>query len=206
MIRFSCPTCHREYVLADAMFGLPLVCKKCGLHLTVPEPEPEPETPAAVPEPAVTPAPPVSPGPPVAYAPGAPDPTPAVAHSDVPAPAIVSAETWAKLDAPPPPAAPEPKSWGAPAPTPAAAPASRKPLAVVVDVAVVLVLLAVGALLGEVIARKSTPEVLQGLAAPKFPPVDLLLWLAGPVVLVLGYALLGARGKSLGGWLRRRGG
>jgi hypothetical protein len=174
------------------MYGLPLVCKGCGQPLKLPKPEPDVPPPLA--------DPPDPPKPPVADAPGSPKPVAPAA-----APAIISPETWAKLEAPPPPAPPEPKPWGAAVAAPAAAaPADRNLLARLADVAVVLVLLALGAMLGEVLARKSTREVLDGLAAPKFPPTDLLLWLAGPVVLLLAYVWLGTRGKTVGGWLRRR--
>lgn len=203
MIRFRCPNCQRDYVLADAMFGLPLVCKGCGHHLKVPPPGTD-EIPddsaargAALPgENALPPiaATPVPPAPPIAHTSDSGNPQP-----------ILSPEMWAKLDAPPPPAPPEPKPWGAVSPAPTPAPrAERKALGRVVDVAVALVLLVVGAFVGEFLVRKPTREVLEGLAAPKFPPTDLLLWLAAPAVLLLGYALLGSRGKSLGGWLKRR--
>ena len=43
---------------------------------------------------------------------------------------------------------------------------------------VVLVLLVVGVIAGEFAAGKSTREVMATAAAPKFPPVDLLMWLA----------------------------
>ena len=76
--------------------------------------------------------------------------------------------------------------------------------AVFADVAVVFILLVAGVLLGELVSQKSTREVIDGMSGPKFPSTELLLWLAGPVVLLLGYALLGSRGKSVGGWLRRR--
>lgn len=186
------------YELADAMFGLPLVCKGCGQHLKVPPPgtdEMGSPVAAAPPPPADVSAPPsdaAAPPPPVA---------------DVPdSPAILSPEAWAKLDAPQLAAA-EPKPWGAvsaPLPPEAAPPRDRKALAIVVDGLVVLVLFVLGAFLGEFIVRKSSAEVLEGLSAPKFPPTDLLLWLAAPAFLILVYMLLALRGRSLGCRLRKR--
>src|SRR6185437_11887497 len=49
MIRFNCATCGREYVLADALRHLPLLCKQCGHRLVVPDPQPEPVAPIAAP-------------------------------------------------------------------------------------------------------------------------------------------------------------
>jgi hypothetical protein len=83
-------------------------------------------------------------------------------------------------------------------------PAERKFLGIVVDVAVVLILLVLGVIVGEFAAGKSTREVMATAAAPKFPPVDLLMWLAGPAFFLLVYAWLGTRGRTVGGWLRRR--
>jgi hypothetical protein len=208
------------------MFGLPLVCKSCGRRLELPPPQPDlPPVPVAPPVP--PPVPHVgTPGPNSsahhlgAHAPGSPNqPKPDVLDK-----AFLTPETWAKLDvplevtpgAPPakgaePPSLPvppvAPKPWGEVRgkPPAAAPPAGRNLIAVVADVAVTLVLLALGALLGEFAAHKSTREVLATAAAPKFPPTELLLWLAGPVLLLLIYAFLGTRGKTVGGWLRRRG-
>jgi hypothetical protein len=70
---------------------------------------------------------------------------------------------------------------------------------------IVLVLLTVGGLLGEVLAKKSTRDVLwDATTAVKFPPIDLMLWLAPPTLLVLIYVLLISRRKSVGGWLQTR--
>jgi hypothetical protein len=72
-----------------------------------------------------------------------------------------------------------------------------------VDVVVVLVLLAGGAFLGEMLAGKPTREVWQDAGSSvTFPPIDLLMWLAPPVLLALVYALLISRGKSLGSRFR----
>ena len=72
------------------------------------------------------------------------------------------------------------------------------------DVVVVLVLIAVGALLGEMLAGKSTREVWEDAGSSVvFPPTDLLMWLSPPLLVTLVYALLISRGKSLGARLRR---
>jgi hypothetical protein len=112
----------------------------------------------------------------------------------------------------PTPAAPPAKTRGAGAPhppkaAPAAPPvaASRRVLAVVVDVVVAIVLLGLGVLVGEFATRKSTAEILDGVSGPRFPSVDLLVWLGGPALLLLIYVWLGTRGWTVGGWLKRRG-
>ena len=93
----------------------------------------------------------------------------------------------------------------APPPTPPAQPRERKLLGAVVDVLVALVLVVVGVFCGELLARQSTAEVLKDAAsAAKFPPVDLLMWLTPTLLLLLVYALFISRGKSAGGFLRRR--
>lgn len=110
---------------------------------------------------------------------------------------FISPETLAQLNEPaqPPTAGTEAKPAG-----------NRKTLARVADAAVFLVLLVVGALLGEMVARKPTGEILSGAgSAPKFPPTDLLLWLGCVAFFGLLYAWLGTRGWTVGGWLRRKG-
>jgi hypothetical protein len=73
----------------------------------------------------------------------------------------------------------------------------------VADVVVVLVLIAVGALLGEMLAGRSTREVWEDAGSSVvFPPTDLLMWLSPPVLFTLVYALLISRGKSLGARLK----
>jgi hypothetical protein len=80
-----------------------------------------------------------------------------------------------------------------------------KPLPIVVDAMIGLLLLLVGGFIGEVLAEKSTGEVWREAgSAPKFPPMDLLLWLAPPIMLLLIYYLLVTRRKSLGAWLQKR--
>ena len=210
MIRFSCPHCQREYLLHDAMFGLPLLCKGCGQRLTIPAPEPDPPkdiAPALVIE-APPPVPQQQPDAPRSLLPDG------LEEVDI---GFLSQETIAKLDLPLE-VTPQVKAWEKPLPEShraestkpleppprAASPRSnRKIIGVAADVAVVLVLLGVGVFLGEFAAGKSTREVMQSASGPKFPPLELLLWLAGPVLLLLVYALLGSRGKSVGAWLRR---
>jgi len=94
-----------------------------------------------------------------------------------------------------------------PAPPPAAPPPAggKKVLGIVTDVVVALILIAVGVFCGELLARQSTSEVLKDAgSAAKFPPVDLLMWLAPSVLFLLIYSLLISRGKSVGGRLRNR--
>lgn len=93
-----------------------------------------------------------------------------------------------------------------PAPSQAALPsAPGGRIAAVADAAVGFILLAVGVFAGEVAARKSTRQVWADAgSAVTFPPVDLILWAGPPVLILLAYALLVSRGKTLGGWLRRR--
>src|SRR5262245_46072121 len=225
VIRFNCPHCGRHYELPEALARLSLVCKGCGQPLPVPEtstaPEPPPPTPPPLP-----PSPPPSP-------PRVPEPKPVPAKIDVqqtplpPArpPVLSVATAESRLPSPekphtngPPSAYPmadelfetpdalEALDDPAPAPPPPpAAPRERKLLGAVVDVLVALGLVAIGVFCGELLARQSTTEVLKDAAsAAKFPPVDLLMWLTPTVLLLLVYALFISRGKSAGGFLRRR--
>ncbi len=198
MIRFRCTNCQREYELPDALFGLPLVCKSCGQSLVLPEPSADAPLDLTVP---------------TVESPreDAPDITLDVgktAAEDVEM-GFLSPGTIAKLDEPPD-VAPLPKAWAKPLPPPqpamrTASPLGRTLLSYAADAGVVLVLLVVGVLLGEFAAGQSTREVLAGINGPKFPSLELLLWLAGPAVLLLIYVLLGSRQKTVGAWLRRRG-
>lgn len=206
MIRFNCPTCGRRYDLADAMAHLPLLCKGCGHRLAVPDPTPdEPRlpdldvapAPAAPPEPRQTVAPPART--PVVH--DDEDDRPYLIPEPEPAPDI-------RLDAASPPAAPvppvqTPKAEPPPRPTPAAG--ANKVVPVVVDVAVGLILLMVGVFAGETLARQSTGQVLREAgSSARVPSTELMLWLAPTVLLGLGYALLVSRGRTVGGWLKRR--
>ena len=191
MIRFSCPHCKRDYVLADALARLPLLCKGCGHQLTVPEPSPEPELP-----PLEFFAPPLAEKP-------APPPPPPPADEDDEIPLFEKDTPDIDFNAPPPKELRRSMSPPPPLPKPAR---SRKTIGIAVDIAVVLLLIAAGVFLGEMLSKKSTREVIEGINGPKFPQVELLMWAAPPVLFVLIYVLLGSRGKTVGAWLQRRAG
>lgn len=228
MIRFLCPHCSRRYELPEALARLPLVCKGCGQPLAVPEkstePEPQPEArpeppkpaPVAVPKPEPPPTPRPAPAPVPPHAP-VPEAKPVVVtlESRLPPPDKPSAngppsthptsnglfekpDVLAALDiAVPPPPSPQPV-------TPVRS-GGRKVLGVAVDAVMALILIAVGVFCGELLARQSTSEILKDASsAAKFPPVDLLMWLAPSVLFLLIEALLISRGKSLGSRLARR--
>jgi len=105
----------------------------------------------------------------------------------------------------PPPAAPKPVQPPAPdAPPPPAKPVPTM-LPFIADLVVFLALLAGGAFLGELIVRKPTGQIIsESGAAPTFPPTELLLWAAPPVVFGLIYLMLGRRGRTVGEWIRRQ--
>lgn len=105
--------------------------------------------------------------------------------------------------APPPP---PPKSARAPEPELAPEPKSESNvLPFIADVVVFLLLLAVGVLVGEQLVGKSSGQVLsEAGAAPKFPPIDLLLWGGPPLMFGLVYLLLNSRELTVGAWVRRR--
>lgn len=201
MIRFSCPHCDRAYQLPTALAGLPLLCKGCGQRIVAPADQPAPPPPrverAALPPPP-PPAPP-APVPPKAVPRPEPAPDfkrdePAIESPKRPEPAP---EVLSKRAAKP---APEPE----PEPTPAAdAPSGLLPF--VADFVALVVLLGAGMLLGELLVRKPTGDVIgDAAAAPKFPPVELLLWAAPPLMLALVYLLLAGRGRALGALVRAR--
>jgi len=200
MIRFNCATCGREYVLADALRHLPLLCKQCGHRLVVPDPQPEPVAPIAAPV-----------AEPLPYAPAAEKGSasegrlmalPSVSDSEVDL--FMSAEMRAKLAAA---AAPEPVAE-APLPIPEPTAPRRPPtkaLPAAVDAFITVILLALGMFVGEAVAGESTGHILSNAgSAPKFPPTDLLLWLGCVGFFGLLYGWLGARGWTVGGWLKRR--
>jgi hypothetical protein len=84
-------------------------------------------------------------------------------------------------------------------------PFGRRVLAGALDVVVMFALLVLGATASEMVLGKSSREVLvTSASAPKFPPVDLIIWLGGPALAGLLYAWLGIRGWTVGGWLKRR--
>lgn len=226
MIRFSCPQCSREYVLADALAHLPLLCKGCGQRLNVPDGQPEPEPPPtpvkSAPRPAPVPRPPVAATPvpkppPVVAAPVSPPPAPERLSEPELEPLLTEEPANGDADyyrstldvaEPPPSAAPHVPTRAAPARAtekPAERPASRRGIGLVVDVAVAVILLVGGVIAAEMLLGKSSAQVIkESAAAPKFPPTDLLIWLAGPVLFGLIYLGLGTRGRTVGGWLRRR--
>ena len=86
-----------------------------------------------------------------------------------------------------------------------AKPRERRLLGTIVDVGVATLLVVLGVFCGELLARQSTGAVLKDASsAAKFPPVELLMWLAPTLLLLHVYALLISRGKSLGDFIRRR--
>jgi hypothetical protein len=198
VIRFHCPKCGRECLLSSALIGVPLLCKGCGDRLAVPEvsePLDEPPRPAfdrSLPEE------------------GRHDilVTPTVEDSTVNL--FVSTEMRKKLFMPiegsgqPMPPAPPPEAERLPA-VPASSPSSRKWLGHLVDAAAVLLLLVLGATLGSLAVGKPTRDILgDAPASPRFPPTDLLIWVASVVVCGLLYVWLITRGWSLGARLTRR--
>lgn len=218
MIRFNCPTCDRAFVLADAYAGLPLLCKGCGQRVTPPppqpDPEPEPVRPAAVVPPPVMPIADDAGGPIAEEIDEAPSPSTSPPAGEVAEVRRTVAGGRSAADAPPTrrgakPAGGLPRKGGGeePSPPPAAAkPAgSRRLVAGLVDGVLALVLLAVGALAGEEVVGRPTPAILEEAgSSPTFPPTDLVLWGGCVLVPLLVYVWLGARGWTVGGWLKRR--
>lgn len=108
------------------------------------------------------------------------------------------------LPKPAPPPAPRPTPPPAPPEPPEPGPEATL-LPFLADFGVFVLLVVVGMFLGELLARKPTGQVLSDAgSAPKFPPTDLLLWAAPPILFGLVYLLLGSRERSVGAWLRRR--
>ena len=200
VIRFNCSHCSRYYELPDAMQHLPLLCKGCGQRLVLPEPSPNP-VPTLAQELAI---PPIDTPAAVAVLPSA-LPTESIDKTAV----AKNAESIQVLpehvsndlqnDSKPTSTA---ASVGEKADEENESTVRRKPLAKVVDAFIVLVLIAFGSVIGEMLARKSTTDVWNEAGhAIKFPPVDLLLWLSPPTLFVLIYGFLISRRKSLGWWL-----
>ncbi|WP_439628475.1 hypothetical protein [Gemmata sp.] len=188
MIRFNCSSCGRYSEVPLALARLPLLCKGCGQPLVVPEASTvEPEPP---PRPAERPAVPKLTKP-VPVPPPEPEPESELADES-------------------PKPAPKPPVRRKPAPVPEPAPEKPRrpranPLPVIADGCVALLLLLLGAYLGELLARKPTAQVWRDAgSAVTFPPEDLILWLGPPSVLVLVYLLLASKGRGVGGWLKRR--
>ncbi|MBA4187418.1 MAG: hypothetical protein C0467_05300 [Planctomycetaceae bacterium] len=192
LIRFNCPHCGRRYELSPVMARLPLLCKGCGQSFVVPDastvvPEPPPPPPPVAPSlKKYTPPPPEPEDEPEAE----PEFSPVV-----PQPKVEKPRPKVKPQLPPPPSEDEP----------APEPSRKNLLPLVADVAVGLILLAVGVFLGELLAQKSTGQILhEAGTAMKFPPIELIQWMGPPVVIVLVYGLLASKGRSVGGWLRKR--
>jgi hypothetical protein len=107
---------------------------------------------------------------------------------------------------PPLPPKPPPRPAPPPEPTAPAEPDSEATLLpFVADLVTFVVLVVVGMLLGEQLVGKQTGVVLsEAASAVKFPPIDLMLWGAPPVVFALTYLLLNSRERTVGAWIRRR--
>lgn len=90
----------------------------------------------------------------------------------------------------------------APAPEPEAEPAARSGLIpFAADLFALVVLLAGGMLVGELLVKKPTGAI---LADATETPLDALVWAAVPLTLALVYLLLAGRGRSLGALARGR--
>ena len=201
MIRFRCPTCDRQYVLADALAGLPLLCKGCGHHLTPPAPEPDPPPEALA---SGGRQPPES-SPRWADAPRSPADLPAYVPTSPPNPTPLSRPAPTDRVDLPYKGGGEKPALPNPFPAPArAVPAGRRVVGLVVDAAVVLILLAAGVVVGDMVAGRSLRDLIAQTEAAGSPPMELVLWAGPPAVFLLVYLWLGARGWTVGGWLKRR--
>jgi hypothetical protein len=203
VIRFTCSNCGRAYHVPEALARLSLLCKGCAQRLVVPEASTDPEPPEMPFEHSLDPPGMVGtvdlfPDTDMVRKPAGP--------REIPDPQD-SVDLFPKPDL-------EPASAGVPPlkrqPVPALAAPVRvdrgRALELVVDVMVGLLLAGLGMLLGVLATGKGTVEVLREAgSAPKFPTVNLLLWLGCVASPVLGYVLFVKRGKSVGAWLRRRG-
>lgn len=178
---------------------MPLLCKGCGQPLVVPEistAEPEPVPPPPPPVVALPKQKPV----PVPIPPPPPEPEPE------PEAELPPVEPPPQVERPKPPkkrrqSDPVPQSTPQPEPQRE----RKKLLPVVADVAVGLLLLAIGVLLGEMLAKKPTAQVWHDAGgAVKFPPEELILWMGPPALISLVYGLLVSKKISVGSWLKRR--
>lgn len=211
MIRFNCPNCDRHYELPPALAHLPLVCKQCGQRITPPaaDPDPPPATRPAAPQAALPVAQFVAlpPKPVATKLPGDDDTLVTEPDSAPDGEAATEPEINLGLLGPEPPR-PAPRRAARPPEPEVAAPDARPEPAVlpfVADLIVFVLLVVAGVFLGEQLAQKPTGEVLsEAGSAATFPPTDLLLWAAPPVLLALVYLLLGSRERTAGAWLRRR--
>lgn len=118
-------------------------------------------------------------------------------------PAEPRARTEPELKLPPAKPKPAPKPVPpAPAPEPEAEPAARSGLIpFAADLFALVVLLAGGMLVGELLVKKPTGAI---LADATETPLDALVWAAVPLTLALVYLLLEGRGRSLGALARGR--
>ncbi len=218
MIRFNCPNCGRLCEVSPALAFLPLLCKGCGQSISVPKASTAEAAPPEV-KPQVASQPPPEVKPQVASQPRVldddededepflipePDDSPDI-DFDIGGPTAASQSDAHRQrmsgSLQPAPSPPRPPT----APPPTAAPPTNRWLPVVADVAVGVLLLVVGGWLGEVLAQKPMRQVWNDAGSSvRFPPLDLLLWLAPPVVFSLTYGLLLSRGISIGNRLRRR--
>jgi hypothetical protein len=208
VIRFKCPHCGRFYEVSQLLIHLPLLCKGCGQRIVVPETSQEPEPIPSSAPPTITPIlikktieiasetniARIIDSPKAEEHPKSPtDETAAILATPVP----IQLEIAPNAATPTPT---RPRMVDEVLATP-----RRKPISIVVDAMIGLFLLLLGGLLGEFLAQKSTGDVWHDAgSAPKFPPIDLLLWLAPSTMLILIYYLLVTKRKSLGAWLQRR--
>jgi hypothetical protein len=214
VIRFKCPNCGRYYELSQVLRHLPLLCKGCGQRIDVPEISSEPEPTAfAIPEPVSSPTSQSKSSIIAAAKAVMPAIHTSVGEDQATLDAVAESSVVLQMHTDTPADLAEQKAEALPTSSitlpdeDAADPTTRKmkPLSIVVDAMIGLLLLIVGGLIGEILANKSTGDVWREAgSAPKFPPIDLLLWLAPPIVLILIYYLLITRRKSLGAWLERR--
>jgi hypothetical protein len=207
VIRFKCPNCGRYYEVPPSLRHVPLLCKGCGQRIAVPE---DSEVPGPVPEPQIAIAPTGK-----LSIPASATPTPGHQPSEKEQlPKTLPPAENAAVGETQPGAQPEKNAWQQASTTQAGEDDEKtqssfrlKPRYILVDVAVGLLFLLIGGTLGAFLAGSSTAEIwAEAGSATKFPPMDLLLWLAPPTMLLLIYSLLIARRKSLGAWLQRKSG
>ncbi len=231
MIRFNCPHCGRYYEVPEALAGLPLVCKQCGQRFTPPAESTAAEPPSPPPPKKSSIAPPPRPSIPpqedvhVAKSDSTPDidfnaggPTaqsrsevdkslPAALSGTNPSSPADTDEEPINLDLLPQASPPPPVPWRAtPGRSHEAEPEREESpglLPFVADAVAFVVLVVGGLMLGEVLVRKPTGEVLSGLSSPKFPPIELLIWGAPATLFALVYLLLVKRGIGLGSLVRK---